>query len=76
MTLVVESFRSTTSPEKPRARTLIEDATEAIQRLGLLSLRTRLFPHRDRGCAQVCLARLRPLGDLAQRGTDTRKVGG
>jgi hypothetical protein len=44
--------------------------------LGLLSLRTRLFPHRDRGCAQVCLARLRPLGDLAQRGTDTRKVGG
>ena len=56
----VESFRSTTSPE-PLARTLIEDATEAIQCLGLLSLRTRLFPHWDRGRAQVCHACLRPL---------------
>jgi len=69
-------------PRKLLARTPIEDATEAIQRLGLFSLRTRLFPHWDRGRTPVCLARLGPLGDLGHSGATTpanaepRKAGG
>jgi hypothetical protein len=74
--LVLKVSAAPPAPKISLSRTLIEDATEAIQRLGLPSLRTRLFPHWDRGRAQVCLARLRPLGDLIQRGTETPAYAG